>query len=102
MSYDWIVIAYPTIMDGLVLRWYASEEAAHASRPHISASRNAVEVYVLGELVETARPEADAAHRRLKASYEGNYKRVQATATHRWSLPFGHGDLLPVAAEVTS
>jgi len=37
-----VVISFPTIMDGTVLRWYRSERAAEYSREFLSASRNGI------------------------------------------------------------
>lgn len=98
MSYDWIIIAYPTVMDGLVLRWYASEEAARASLAHLSASRNAVEVYIEGELAEAARPEAERAYALLRTRTGMNLDEARQLATHRWSDIFAHGELIPLGA----
>jgi hypothetical protein len=39
-----IVIVTPTIMDGVVVRWYVSEASAENGRERISVSRNGVMV----------------------------------------------------------
>lgn len=82
MSYEWIIIASPTIMNGLVLRWYANEEQAIRVEPHVSASRNRVLIHCDCELSQDAVPEAEHAHQLLSAAYERNYERVKVMATH--------------------
>lgn len=96
MSYDWIIIASPTIMDGLVLRWYASEAQALRVEPHVSASRNRVQVHVDTELSQDAVPEAEHAHALLREAYERNYERVKAMATH--DHPMFSDEIIPRAA----
>lgn len=95
MSYEWIIVASPTIMDGLVLRWYASEENARHIEPHVSASRNRVQVHIDTELSQDAVPDAEHAHALLRDGYDRNYERVKAMATH--DHPMFSDDIIPIA-----
>lgn len=94
MTTNWITVATPTIMDGLVVRWYASEQAALQVEPHVSASRNRVQIHIDGERAQSALPAAENAYRLLAADYNGNYDRVKAMATHHH--PFFGGALEPL------
>lgn len=63
---DFVSLAFPTVMDGTVVRWYASLDAAEHHDPVASASRNKVEFY--RETVHARiRDAAEAAHRELAA-----------------------------------
>lgn len=74
-----IAIKFPTIMDGTVIRWYASESDAKAHNQVISASRNGV--YGHGKLTPEYFDAAWAAHARLIAG-----RSVDEIATHKISL----------------
>lgn len=89
-----ICVAFPTIMDGLVLRWWASLDTycdLDADRELVSASRNKVSVYasdVPDEIMEAA----DRAHELLAA---GRDDEARAMATHR-PMRFLSRELEPV------
>jgi hypothetical protein len=76
-----IVIDFPTMMDGTVVRWYHSVGAAKASESIISASRNAV--IATGEITPEVFSAAWAIHERLKADPCAT---VADVTTHRKSL----------------
>jgi hypothetical protein len=87
-----IVTVTPTIMDGQVVRWYASEAAEEAHRPLLSASRNGVMIHAaylhhVEELLDAARD----THARLERGED-----VEDVATHRSPMfgplePIGRG-----------
>ena len=91
----WIVTVTPTIGDGTVVRWFASEYAAERCRPTVSASRNRVcidgdfgtdeERIKLMAVIESAHE----AHRLLRRSRVD----LSGLATHR--SQFG-GGLVPL------
>lgn len=64
---DWVVTATPTIMDGTVVRWYASLDAAEHGDELASASRNRVE-YLRDDLPARLRDAVEAAHRELSGN----------------------------------
>lgn len=64
---SYVSIAFPTIMDGTVIRWYANLDAAEHGDPVASASRNRVEVY-RDDVHPRIRDAAEAAHRELAAN----------------------------------
>ena len=84
-----IVIRFPTIMDGPVVRWYMSMSAAHNGTDVISASRN--RVYAHGDITPELFNAAWEIHQRLKADDKAPTADV---VTHTKGL-FG-GDIRPV------
>jgi hypothetical protein len=92
-----IVTATPTIMDGLVIRWYASERAEDRGSEVMSASRNGVRVYsFLHEVPAAHMANAVRAYEYLRADRPGCEDFARSLATHRRSGMFG--PLEPVAA----
>ena len=62
-----IVISYPTVMDGTVLRWYRDETAAEHGIEAMSASRNGVQVHAfLHQIPDEDLANARAAHAALR------------------------------------
>lgn len=81
---DPIVTVTPTIQDGAVVRWYASESAVEYGREKLSASRNGVIVY--GYLHEVPQPWLDAArtaYEQLSLNGRADMKHL-ATHTNHW------------------
>lgn len=76
-----IVTTTPTIMDGQVLRWYPSLDAAERGDEIVSASRNRVEAYGIPSEVEPVLADARRAHERLAAGED-----VTDMATHRTQM----------------
>ncbi len=76
-----VVIAFPTIMDGLVLRWYRSEKDATEGDEFMSVSRNGCSIYCSASEVPPAAA-ADAANA-LELFRLGREDDVKAMATHR-------------------
>jgi hypothetical protein len=89
-----IITVTATIMDGTVIRWYASVQAADGGRATVSASRNCVMVHDLAEHAEAVPAEwlaaAEAAHAVLRQDRNADVKHL---ATHHWPL---FGVLAPV------
>jgi len=86
-----IVIVTPTILDGQVVRWYASEEAAQYGQEILSASRRGVQVEgFLHDVPDDVLTQARDAHRVLAAGGD-----VGHLATHRKER---FGDLVPIPA----
>jgi len=73
-----VVIYFPTIMDGPVLRWYADIEAAEAGDEMGSASRNRVSTDRL-DLPGAVAMQMVAAHKVLRA---GDVEAAKTLATH--------------------
>ena len=84
-----ICVAYPTIMSGLVLRWYADEQAFREHRQLANAGR---ECFVTFEgCPEEVRKLADSAHSYLTVRYAGHhYPRLDVSrwVTHRQTSIF--------------
>ncbi len=76
-----IIVAYTTIMSGLVLRYYNDLEAANQGDEVMSAGREGVTV--LGPVDDEWRTAATVAHGLLISDYDRNYEQVRAMATHR-------------------
>ncbi len=95
-----VVTVTPTIMDGLVVRWYRDLDAAQAGgaiASMASASRNGVLVHgYLHEVPERVLAEARRAHRLLSERRDADDE-VRAMATHR--PVFGRDDLEPIQRE---
>lgn len=72
-----VIVAYPTVMDGLVLRWYADEDA-YRRLEACSASRN--RAYTGPDCPAEWQRQAQAAHELLAAGREDE---ARAVATHR-------------------
>lgn len=82
-----VVIAYPTILDGLVLRWFRTAEDAANHRCFQSVSRNAVEIYIdASEIPGQATVDAANAYQFLKARREDD---AMAFVTHRFTRFMG-------------
>lgn len=89
MAEPMVVIATPTIMDGLVVRWHRSESAAENGSELMSASRNGIQVHCyLHQVPEDVLATARWAHEQLAAGRA--YEEVQALATHRYKYLLGH------------
>lgn len=87
----YVVVSYPTVMDGTVIRWYRSDQAAIAGESIISASRNGVMSH--GALITPDVFEAAwVVHERLKLDRRADLRDV---VTHTKSL-FG-GELREVS-----
>lgn len=96
MSDRWIVTTTPTVMDGQVLRWYATVRQAEAGTETLSVSRNGVLVHAyLHEVPPELLAIAEELRQALRAGRD-----VTSAATHRWR--FGRQDLEPIVAEDTS
>ena len=86
-----IVIVTPTILNGPVVRWYASEETAQYGNELVSASRNGVRIEgYLHDVPDTVLARAQEAYRVLAARGD-----VDHLATHRKQR---YGDLYPIDA----
>jgi len=88
----------PTIMDGLVVKWWRSvEHAEYGSPPLVSASRNGVMVDgYLHEVPDPVMHKAISAYMMLKRD---EVAAVKAMATHRFSGPFKTGAVMPIEPE---
>ncbi len=76
-----VVIAYPTIMDGLVLRWYRTEADAVGGDEFMSVSRNGISIYCSPLDIQTqAKINAGEA---LKLLELGRRDEAERYATHR-------------------
>jgi hypothetical protein len=93
---DVVIIDFPTIMDGHVVRWYADEWAANQSEPVISASRERVQVHRASPLARMLREQADEVHRQIREYYDkrSQVKTWAPILTHRARL-FGDVELIP-------
>lgn len=74
---DTVVIVYPTVMDGTVVRWYRSAKAAEYGTEMASASRNGVCVEMAPRAIAMA---AYDVYDTLKANSRAD---VSGLATHR-------------------
>jgi hypothetical protein len=75
-----IVIAFPTVMDGLVLRWYRDLTAAEIGDESMSASRAGVKVNVFQhEIPEQQMNDASEAYATLSRGGD-----VEGVVTHRF------------------
>jgi hypothetical protein len=92
MNSDLVVIITPTIMDGRVVRWYQSLNAAEQSNEIVSASRNGVRVecFVSPDGVESL--VALIREARKAADLIRSGKDVSHLATH--DKPFGARELV--------
>jgi hypothetical protein len=90
-----IVVAFPTVMDGLVLRWYRTEDAWKRSTEVISASRNGVSIHCeyLHQVPAGWLEDAQQAHRWLESGRVEQAR--QGIATHRPTRLIG-GELEPI------
>lgn len=87
-----IVIHFPTIMDGSVVRWYRTIDDAKQGLAVTSASRNSV--FGFGELTPEIFNAAWEIHERLKGDPGAS---VADITTHRKS--FGGGIITPVVRD---
>lgn len=84
---SYIVTVTPTIMDGWVVRWHTSLEAAEKVKPIVSASRNMVAIHTVNS--DIAYPDAFAAankaHEGLRTLYPGADlpNDIRKLATHK-------------------
>jgi hypothetical protein len=92
-----VVVATPTVMDGMVVRWYRSMAAAEDHRASLSASSRRVSVH--DDDYQTLPQEwvrlAMDVHHQLARDPKAN---VEHVATHRAHL--GRRELTPIRAEV--
>ena len=88
-----VVTVTPTIMDGTVVRWYASLADAEAHRPTVSASRNCVLEH-LEDVPADWRAAADAAHFAMRFNRHAD---MSSLATHTKTRFMG--PLAPVDVE---
>lgn len=94
---DPVCVAFPTIMDGLVLRWYASVDAYVAGGELASASRNGVLVPIyLHEVPREVLAKAEEAYEILRDG--GPRELAAAMATHRLKAFTGR-ELVPIECE---
>lgn len=78
-----IVTVTPTIMDGTVVRWYATENPEGLGEPQVSVSRNGVLVSgYLHEVPEAVLAQAQELHRRWRRDRDA-WPDVRKLATHR-------------------
>lgn len=84
---DLIVIAYPTVMDGLCLRWYRSVADVDKHREFMSVSRNGCEIYCSAS--EVPPPAAALASRALELLQWGKVDEAEKLATHRFTRFMG-------------
>ena len=89
-----VVIGNHTVMDGFVIRWYASEASATHGTEVISASRNGVMGGAGANLTPELFEAAWAAHKKLEAGsrYKSDFTDI---ITHEREIS---GDVTPVAA----
>ena len=93
---DLICVAFPTIMDGLVLRWYRDHTAYENGSETLSASRNGVMVRCyLHDVPTDVLGAATAAYDLLAA---GNRELPAEMATHR-TESFLRRQLVPIVGE---
>jgi hypothetical protein len=90
MSYDVdhpVITIATTIMDGTVVRWFASVDAATNMRPALSASCHGVAVHAqyLSDIPHGWVVEAFQAHRELAANPSADLRHL-ATHRHRGAL----------------
>lgn len=82
------VVAFPTIMDGYVLRWYGSESAALSGGEYMSAGREGVLVHTyLGNVDPEQLAVATEVADLLKRDYSAGVTKAQEIATHRRAGP---------------
>lgn len=96
---DVVCIYFPTIMDGAVLRWYRTVEAAEAGNEILSASRDGIRVRgYIDDVPEPVMALARHVHRLLAADAGAP---VEHLATHRRKHLLGR-EVEPIQrAEVT-
>jgi hypothetical protein len=89
-----VVVATPTIMDGVVLRWYHTADAWKWQGEVCSASRNGVSIHCeyLHEVPAGWLEDAQEAHRLMEA---GRDDQAREMATHRPTRLLG-GELEPI------
>lgn len=86
---DLVVIYTPTVMDGAVVRWYRSEDAAMAGTPILSVSREGIYTPTAMHLVPAgALNQATELHRLLfnRSTYERGVNVCRDMATHQLSF----------------
>lgn len=80
---DPVITVTPTIQDGTVIRWFASESAVEYGRARVSASRNGV---IVEGYLHDAEPwigAAQQAYEQLKRNDRTDMKHL-ATHTNHW------------------
>jgi hypothetical protein len=101
---EYVVVDFPTIMDGYVVRWYAAEHDANHGDPIISASRNGVVKHTPGVAADALEALAMEVHDLIASWYgrhpagcgAGSEKPWQHVLTHRASM---FRDVEPIARE---
>lgn len=81
---DPVIIVFPTIMDGTVVRWYLSESAAENGREVLSASCNGV--MVNGYLTDIPPAWLNTARSTYETLKRNDRADVSHLATHQKSL----------------
>jgi hypothetical protein len=91
---DPVITVTATVMDGQVVRWHRTVDAATNHRPVLSASRNGVAVHAeyLTDVPREWIDAAKAAHASLTASRNADMRHL---ATHQ-NRGFSNGPLEPV------
>lgn len=82
-----IVIAYATVMDGLVLRWYRELSHVDKHREFMSVSRNGCEIYCAAS--DVPRDAAAVAANALELLRWGKEEDARKLATHRFTRFMG-------------
>jgi hypothetical protein len=91
-----IIIAFPTVMDGIVLRWYRDQTGAEIGDELMSVSREGVRVNCFQhEIPEQHMNTASEAYATLR-DRAGD---VGHLATHRWSRAVGRQQLVKIEKE---
>lgn len=90
-----IVVRFPTVVDGVVFRWYLTLDDAVNGNPVLSVSRNGVMVLVFLHVIPAeVMQRAESAYRLLR----GGAGDIQGLATHRRAESTGPRRYVPVAA----
>ena len=93
-----VCVAFPTIMDGLVLRWYRNLAGYDANVELASASRDHVSVH--GQIGDLPPGVLDAANRALELLRADHRGQAAAMATHR-PARFLSRELVPIERQAT-
>lgn len=93
-----IVIAYPTVMDGLCLRWYRDVADVDKHKEFMSVSRNGCEIYCSASEVPPA--DAAVAAKALSLLGYGEADKAAELATHRFTRFMGRDVELDAKARI--
>jgi hypothetical protein len=99
-----VVVDFPTIMDGYVVRWYATEHDANHHDPIISASRNGVVKHAPGEAADALVSVAMEVHGLIASWYDQHPAARGAGSEKPWAHVLTHRaymfrDVEPIARE---